>query len=75
MPDTLHTYRGNVNEDGAIRLQEEVDLPTSGEVLDKDAFISLMMSTGTAGYSEERLRAEMEEDEFWPSHLKNLPSL
>ena len=71
----MHTYRGNVNEDGTIRLQEEVDPPTSGEVLAKDAFISLMMSTGTAGYSEERLRAEMEEDEFLPSHLKNLPSL
>ena len=70
----MHTYRGNVNEDGTIRLQEEVDLPTSGEVLvtflDKYAFISLMMSTGTAGYSEERLRAEMEEDEFWPSHYE-----
>ena len=29
----LHTYRGKVNEDGTIRLQEEVDLPTGGEVL------------------------------------------
>ena len=46
----LHTYRGKVEEDGTIRLQEEVDLPTGGEVLvtflDKDAFISLMVSTG-----------------------------
>ena len=75
----MHTYRGKVNEDGTIRLQEEVDLPTGGEVLvtflDKDAFISLMVSTGASGYSEERLRAEMKEDEFWASHLKNLPSL
>ena len=75
----MHTYRGKVEEDGTIRLQEEVDLPTGGEVLvtflDKDAFISLMVSTGATGYSEERLRAEMEEDEFWASHLNNLPSL
>ena len=75
----MHTYRGKVEEDGTIRLQEEVDLSTGGEVLvtflDKDAFISLMVSTGATGYSEERLRAEMEEDEFWASHLKNLPSL
>ena len=75
----MHTYRGKVEEDGTIRLQEEVDLSTGGEVLvtflDKDAFISLMVLTGATGYSEERLRAEMEEDEFWASHLKNLPSL
>ena len=75
----IHTYRGKVEEDGTIRLQEEVDLPTGGEVLvtflDKDAFISLMVSTGATGYSEERLRAEMEEDGFWASHLNNLPSL
>ena len=75
----LHTYRGKVNEDGTIRLQEEVDLPTGGEVLvtflDKDAFIPLMVSTGVSGYSEERLREEMEESEYWAQVLKDLPSL
>ncbi len=74
----MHTYRGKVNEDGTIRLQEEVDLPTGGEVLvtflDKDTFISLMMSTGASGYSEERLRAEMEEDEYWSEVYKDLLS-
>ena len=74
----LHTYRGKVNADGSIRLQEEVDLPTGGEVLvtflDKDAFISLMVSTGTSGYSEERLRQEIEEDEYWAEVYKDLLS-
>ena len=75
----LRTFRGKVAEDGTIRLHEPVEPPIGCEVLvtlvDKDAFISLMVSTGASGYSEERLRAEMEEDEFWASHLKNLPSL
>ena len=75
----LRTFRGKVAEDGAIRLHEPVELPIGCEVLvtfiDKDAFISLMVSTGAVGYSEERLRVEMEEDEFWASHLKSLPSL
>ena len=74
----LHTYRGKVEEDGTIRLQEEVDLPTGGEVLvtflDKDAFISLMVSTGSRGYSEERLRAEMEESDYWAQVYKDLLS-
>jgi hypothetical protein len=75
----LYTYRGKVDENGAIRLREEINLPTGGEVLvtllDKDAFVSLIVSTGATGYSEERLREEMEEDEFWAAHLKILPSL
>ena len=75
----LHTYRGKVNEDGIIHLQGEVDLPAGGEVLvtflDKDAFISLMVSTGASSYSEERLREEMEESEYWAQVLKDLPSL
>ncbi len=76
----LRTYRGKVNKDGTIRLQEEVDLPAGGEVLvtylDKDAFVSLMLSTGAArGYSEERLREELEESEYWARVLNDLPSL
>ena len=75
----LCTYRGKVDEDGAIRLRDEVNLATGCEVLvtfvDKDAFISLMVSTGATGYSEERLREEMEESEYWAQVLKDLPSL
>ena len=74
----LRTYRGKVNKDGTIRLQEEVDLPTDGEVLitflDKDAFISLLVSTGATGYSEERLREEIEEGEYWAEVYKDLLS-
>ena len=74
----LHTYRVKVNEDGTIRLQEEVDLPTGGEVLvtflDKDAFISVLVSTGASGYSEERLREELEEGEYWAQLYKDLLS-
>ena len=74
----LCTYRGKVAEDGTIRLQEKVDLPSGGEVLvtflDKNAFISLMVSTGATGYSEERLRQEMEESEYWAEVYKDLLS-
>ena len=74
----LHTYRGKVNEDGTIRLQEEVNLPMGGEVLvtflDKEAFISLLVSTGASGYSEERLREELEEGEYWAEVYKDLLS-
>ena len=70
----LHTYRGKVNEDGSIRLQEEVDLPTGGEVLvtflDKDAFVSLLVSTGTAGYSEERLEQKLKRTSIGPRYTK-----
>ena len=74
----LHTYRGKVNEDGTIRLQEEVNLPMGGEVLvtflDKEAFISLLVSTGASGYSEERLREELEDGEYWAEVDKDLQS-
>ncbi len=75
----LQTFRGKVNEDGTIRLQEGVSLPQGSEVLvtflDKDAFVSLMVSTGATSYSEDRLKEEIEEDEYWAQELKYLPSL
>ena len=75
----LSTYRAVVDDEGTIRLLEPIKLKEGTHVLvtlmDKETLISLMVSTGATGYSEERLRAEMEEDEFWASHLKNLPSL
>ena len=75
----LHTYRAIVDEEGTISLLEPVKLKEGTHVLvtlmDKDSLISLMVSSGTTGYSEERLRAEMEEDEYWAQALKDLPSL
>ena len=73
----LHTYHGTVNKDGTISLLEPVDLPEGFEVmivLDNDSYIELLKANGT-GYSEERLREEMEEGKYWARVLKGLPSL
>ena len=73
----LHTYHGTVNKDGTISLLEPVELPEGFEVfivLDDDSYIKLLKANGT-GYSEERLREEIEEGKFWARALKDLPSL
>ena len=73
----LHTYHGTVNKDGTISLLEPVELPEGFEVmviLDNDSYIELLKANGT-GYSEERLREELEEDKYWARVLKDLPSL
>ena len=73
----LHTYHGTVNKDGTISLLEPVDLPEGFEVmvvLDNDSYIELLKANGT-GYSEERLRAEVEEGKYWARIFKDLPSL
>ena len=73
----LHTYHGTVNKDGTISLLEPVDLPEGFEVmviLDNDSYIELLKANGS-GYSEERLRAEVEEGKYWARVLKDLPSL
>ena len=75
----LSTYRAIVDDEGTIRLLEPIRIKEGTHVLvtlmDKDTLISLMVSSGATAYSEERLRAEMEEDEYWASQFKNLPSL
>ena len=73
----LHTYHGTVNKDGTISLLEPVELPEGFEVMvvqDDDSYIELLKANGT-GYSEKRLRAELEEDKYWARVLKDLPSL
>ena len=73
----LHTYHGTVNKDGTISLLEPVELPEGFEVmviLDDDSYIELLKANGT-GYSEERLREEIEEGKFWARVLKDHPSL
>ena len=73
----LHTYHGTVNKDGTISLLESVELPEGFEVmvvLDNDSYIELLKANGT-GYSEERLREEIEEGKYWARVLKDLPSL
>ena len=75
----LSTYRAIVDDKGTIRLLEPIEIKEGTHVLvtlmDKESLISLMVSSGATGYSEERLRAEMEEDEYWAQALKDLPSL
>ena len=73
----LHTYHGTVNKDGTISLLESVELPEGFEVmvvLDNDSYIELLKANGT-GYSEERLREEIEEGKYWARVLKDIPSL
>ena len=73
----LHTYHGTVNRDGTISLLEPVELPEGFEVfivLDNDSYIELLKANGS-GYSEERLREEIEEGKYWARVLKDLPSL
>ena len=73
----LHTYHGTVNKDGTISLLESVELPEGFEVmvvLDNDSYIELLKANGT-GYSEERLREELEEGKYWARIFKDLPSL
>ncbi len=75
----LHTYRAIVDDEGTIRLLDPVKLNEGTHVLvtlmDKDSLISLMVSSGATGYSEERLREEMEESENWARVLKDQPLL
>ena len=75
----LSTYRAIVDEKGTIRLLEPIEIKEGTYVLvtlmDKESLISLMVSSGATAYSEERLRAEMEEDEYWARVYKDLPSL
>ena len=75
----LHTYRAIVDDEGTVRLLDPVKLNEGTHVLvtlmDKDSLISLMVSSGATGYSEERLREEMEESEYWARVLKDQPLL
>ena len=75
----LHTYRAIVDDEGTIRLLDPVKLNEGTHVLvtlmDKDSLISLMVSSGATGYSEERLREETEESEYWARVLKDQPLL
>ena len=75
----LCTYRAKVDEDGIIRLLEPVKLTKGCQVLvtflDHETVISATVSSSETGLSEEQLREEMEEDEYWAHLLKDLPSL
>ena len=72
----LSTYKAIVDDGGTIRLLEPINIKKGTHVLvtlmDKDTLISLMVSSGATTYSEERLREEIEEDEYWAEVYKDL---
>jgi len=81
----LFTHRGVVDDEGIIRLLEQVDLKEGTHVLvtvaDPHTLIALLKSPGRTRLPsaisflrEERLREELEEDAAWAYLLKDRPS-
>ena len=74
----LFTHRGVVDDEGIIRLLDDVKLKEGTHVLvtvaDPDTLIALLKTPGQSKMSEERLREELEEDAAWAYLLKDRPS-
>ena len=74
----LFTHRGVVDDEGIIRLLDDVKLREGTHVLvtvaDPDTLVALLKSPGQSKMSEERLREELEEDAAWAYLLKDRPS-
>ena len=74
----LFTHRGVVDDEGIIRLLDDVKLKEGTHVLitvaDPDTLIALFRPGYPSKMSEERLRAELEEDAAWAYLLKDRPS-
>ena len=74
----LFTHRGVVDDEGIIRLLDDVKLKEGTHVLvtvaDPDTLIALFRPGYPSKMSEERLRAELEEDAAWANLLKDRPS-
>ena len=74
----LFTHRGVVDDEGVIRLLDQVELKEGTHVLvtiaDTDTLIALLKSPGQSRMPEERLRTELEEDSAWAYLLKDRPS-
>ena len=74
----LFTHRGVVDDEGIIRLLDDVKLKEGTHVLvtvaDPDTLIALFRSGYSSKMSEERLREELEEDAAWAYLLKDRPS-
>ncbi len=73
----LFTHRGVVDDEGVIRLLDDVKLKEGTHVLvtvaDPDTLVALLKSPGQSKMSEERLREELEEDAAWAYLLKDRP--
>ena len=74
----LFTHRGAVNDEGVIRLLDEVEFREGTHVLvtvaDPDTLIDLFRPGYPSKMPDERLRAEMAEDAAWAHLLKDRPS-
>ena len=74
----LFTHRGVVDDEGVIRLLDDVKLKEGTHVLltvaDPDTLIALLKTPGQSKMSDERLREELEEDAAWAYLLKDRPS-
>ena len=74
----LFTHRGVVDDEGIIRLLDQVELIEGTHVLvtvaDPDTLIALFRSPYLSKMPEERLREELEEDAAWAYLLKDRPS-
>ena len=74
----LFTHRGVVDDEGIIRLLDDIKLKEGTHVLvtvaDPDTLIALFKSPYLSKMPEERLREELEEDAAWAYLLKDRPS-
>lgn len=74
----LFTHRGVVDDEGIIRLLEQVDLKEGTHVLvtvaDPHTLIALFRPGYPSKMSEGRLREELDEDVAWAYLLKDRPS-
>ena len=74
----LFTHRGVVDDEGIVRLLDDVKLKEGTHVLvtvaDTDTLIALLRPGHPSKMSEEKLREELEEDAAWAYLLKDRPS-
>ena len=74
----LFTHRGVVDDEGIIRLLDQIELKEGTHVLvtvaDPDTLIALFRPGYPSKMPEERLREELEEDVAWAYLLKDRPS-
>ena len=74
----LFTHRGVVDDEGIIRLLDEIELKEGSHVLvtvaDPDTLIALLKPGHPSKMSEDRLREELDEDAAWAYLLKDRPS-
>ena len=74
----LFTHRGVVDDEGIIRLLDEIELKEGSHVLvtvaDPDTLIALLKPGHPSKMSEDRLREELDENAAWAYLLKDRPS-